>query len=129
MCGGRLGSHRSESLGHCSFPLLYCIVFSNVRVGVRQWGPELAGWGWGWTHLTFHLQKGLHLFDDCGVGAKSCAPWCALDYLHCPVSSKYMGPLHGHDLHFHIHHLYQEFAPEETIAGSYTQVEVNMPYL
>ena len=59
MCGSRLGSHRSQSLGCCSFPLLCCNAFSNVRVGVRQRGPELAGWGWAWTHLTFHLQKGL----------------------------------------------------------------------
>ena len=79
-CSSWFRSCRSESLGSCSFLLFCCIVFSNVRVGVRQWGPELAGWSWGRTYLTFHLQKSLHIFDDCRVGAKSCAPWCALDY-------------------------------------------------
>ena len=44
MHGSRLGSCSPESLGHCSFPLFCCIIFPNVRVGVRQWGSELAGW-------------------------------------------------------------------------------------
>ena len=75
----------------------------------------LVCWNWNWSHLTFHLQKSLHFLYDSGMQMGPCAPGCTFDQLGLPVPSKNMCPLHGCNLHLYIHHLYQEFAPEEAM--------------
>ena len=108
-----LGAVGLNLLGAALFSFLHSIVLPNVGVGIWQWRSELAH-GY-WTHLPFHFQKGFHLFNHSRVGAESCVPRCTLDHLGCPVWPKYVCPLHGCDLYFHIDHLYQEFASEETM--------------
>ena len=114
----RFGGCWSELLLRCGSLSLFCNnILPNIGISVWEWRPELvtSHWNWNWSHLTFHLQKGLHFLYDSGMQMKPQAPGCTFDQLDHPVHSKNMHPLHGCNFHFYIHHFYWEFAPKEAM--------------
>ena len=96
-------------LGVALFPFSVTLSFLTLGLVSGEGRPKLATGCWNWSHLIFHLQKGLHFLYDSGMGMKPHAPACTFDQLSRPVPSKNMCPLHGCYFHFHIHRLYQEF--------------------
>ena len=65
-------------------------VLPNIGISVWEWRPELVTgcWNCNWSHLTFHLQKGLHFLYDSGMWMKPHAPMCTFDQLGHPVPSE-----------------------------------------
>ena len=110
-----LGTTGLNVLGTALFLFSAALSFLMLGLVLGSGGLNWLAGAWVGPILPSTSRKVFISLMIVGWGAKSCVPWCALDYLCCPVSSKYMGSLHGHDLHFHIHHLYREFAPEETV--------------
>ena len=95
---------------------LFSVALPFLMVGL-VFGSEGLNWlmGAGIGPILLSTSKMVFIFLIIMGWTESCAPGCTFDQLCCLVPSKYMCTLHRCDFHFYIYHLYQEFAPEETV--------------